>query len=550
MKRFLNSNKIINGFYLLIHGCFLLSFLLVQGCNNAKAISIDASSSAIGALLSDGNFGVFGNFGDAGGTSPAATSPVNVSLSGYVNVTSNDLSLTLSDSTDSTTQTLALTANGSFSFSTELTSGDSYSISLDSYTQGQSCSISTNASGTAGTTGTATIVCERQLAIAAGWKTSSGTPVLKLFGVDHSASPYSVTQNLSLTVGGSPSSVDPELVWNGTNYLLVWKSADTTIKGQYYDIRLTAVGTAFTIYTGTGVTIGKVSATYNPSGEFAVVWTEAASTRATKYQRINSTTGALVGSATTIVSSTVTNFYNADVIWNGSLYYAVFRQSTGNFTNNSLTIYSFTTGTATSVKTYTATTGSDSLPLDYPSILTQGSNVWLFYSQTNTDGSGNISGSTLKNSKNFQTTPAVMRTEINPYGCGPEGGGDQYMISSAAIASITNLLISYDSVCADVGGTYNEVSDLPVTISSGAAGSATDYSDSEIGAGGGGPSPSQTMGSSITCRTNACFISVGNESYDAIYLFDPDFSGNIVGGTSQIYPTDASGIQNPVTVIQ
>ncbi|WP_367898323.1 hypothetical protein AB3N61_01695 [Leptospira sp. WS58.C1] len=544
MKRFLDTNKAINGFYLIIQGCFLLSFLLLQGCNDAKAINIDASSSAIGALLSDGNFGVFGNFGNSEGTSP-----VNISLSGYVDVTSTDLNLTLSDSTTSTTQTLQLSANGSYSFSTELPSGNSYSITLGSYTQGQTCNITSNASGTAGTTGTATVVCERQLAIAAGWKNNSSVPVLRLFGVNHSSSPYTVTENFAVAVGGTPSSVDPELVWNGTNYLLVWKSADTTIRGQLYDITLTALAAAFTIYTGAGVTIGKVSAAYNPSGEFAIVWTESASTRAAKYQRINASTGALIGTATTISSSTSTSYFNADVIWNGSSYNTAFRQRTSGGAN-SLTVFSFSTGSATSVRTYSAVNGTDSLALDYPSLLAQGSNTWLFFSQTETDGSGNISGSTLKSSKNFQTTPATMRTETNPYGCGPEGGGDQYMISSAAIASITNLLISYDSVCADVGGTYNEVSDLPVTISSGAVGTPTDYSDSEIGAGGGGPSPSQTLGSSITCRTNACFISVGNESSDAIFLFDPDFGGNIIGGTSTIYPTDASGIEFPVTVIQ
>ncbi|GBF40035.1 hypothetical protein [Leptospira johnsonii] len=548
MKRFLNSNKALKGFYLFIHGCFLLSFLLLQGCNDAKAISIDASSSAIGALLSDGNFGIFGNFGDAGGTTPAATSAVNISLSGYVNVTSNDLNLTLSDSTDSTTQTLTLTADGSYSFSTELTSGDSYSISLGSYTQGQSCSISTNASGTAGTTGTATIVCERQLAIAAGWKTNSGTPVLRLFGVNHSASPYVVTKNFAVTVGGAPGSVDPELVWNGTNYLLVWKSADTTIKGQLYDITLTSIAAAFTIYTGAGVTIGKISAAYNPSGEFAVVWTEAASTRAAKYQRINASTGALVGTATTIASSTSTNYFNADVIWNGASYTTAFRQRTS-LNANSLTAFSFSTGSATSVKTYTATNGTDSLVLDYPSLLMQGSNTWLFFSQTNTDGSSTITSASLKSAKNFQTTPTNLVTETNPYGCGPEGGGDQDMIPSVAIASITNLLVSYDSSCADVGGNYNEVSDLPITITSGAGGTRTDYSDSELGGGGGSPSPSQTLGSSVTCRTTACFISAGNESSDAIYLFDPDFIGGI-NGTSTIYPTDASGIEFPVTVIQ
>ncbi|PJZ50249.1 hypothetical protein [Leptospira saintgironsiae] len=546
MKKFLNSNKIINGFYLLIHGCFLLSFLLVQGCNNAKAISIDASSSAIGALLSDGDFGIFGNLGNAGGTSPAATSAVNVSLSGYVNVTANDLSLTLSDSTDSTTQTLALTADGSYSFSTELTSGDSYSITLDSYTQGQSCSISTNASGTAGTTGTATIVCERQLAIAAGWKTNAGTPVLKLFGVNHSASPYVVTKNLSITVGGAPSSVDPELVWTGSNYLLVWKSADTTIKGQFYDIRLTAIGSAFTIYTLTGVTIGKVSAAYSSSGEFAIVWTEAASTRAAKYQRINSSTGATIGATTTIASSTSTNYFNADVTLSGSTYYTAFRQRTSGGAN-SLLAYSFSTGAATSVKTYTATNGTDSLALDYPSLLTQGSNIWLFYSQTNTDGSGNVNSATLKSSNNFQVTPATMRTETSPYGCDPvNSSGDQYMIPSVAIANSTNLLVSYDSFCADMG-VYNEVSNLPVTITSGAitsgaAGTPTDYSVSEIGS-------SSTMGSSITCRTTACFIATGDEYNDTIYLFDPNFDGSI-GGTSTIYPNDGNGIQTPVTVIQ
>lgn len=540
MKRFLNSSNIINGFYLLVHGCFLFSFLLIQGCNNAKPISIDASSSAIGALLSDGDFGIFGNLG-AGGTS-LATAPINVSLSGYVDVASTDLNLNLTNNTDSTTQSLQLSANGSYSFPTELTSGDSYSISLGSYTGGQTCSISSNASGTAGTTGTATISCERQLAIAAGWINNSSTPVLRLFGVNHSASPYSVITNFAVTVGGSPSSVDPELVWNGTNYLLVWKSSDTVIRGQLYDITLTALAAAFTVYTGASVTIGKVSAAYNPSGEFAIVWTESASTRAAKYRRINASDGTLIGSGpTTIVSSTSTNYFNADVTFSGSNYYTTFGQKTSGGAN-SLTTFSFSTGSATSVQTYTASNGSDSLALDYPALLTQGSNIWLFFSQTETNGTGDVNASTLKRSKNFQATPSTMRTETNPYGCDPvNSSGDQYMIPSAAIANSTNLLVSYDLLCADMG-VFQEVSDMPVTISSGAVGTPTDYSVSELGTG-------NTRGSSIACRTTACFISVGDESSNAIFLFDPDFTGGI-GGTSNVYSDSSGGIDSPVTVIQ
>ncbi|TGM97330.1 hypothetical protein [Leptospira dzoumogneensis] len=542
MKRFLNSNKTVNGFYLLIHGCFLLSFLLLQGCNSAKAISIDASSSALGVLLSDGDFGIFGNLGNAGGTSPAATYPVNISLSGYVNVTSNDLNLTLSNSTDSTTQTLALTANGSYSFSTELNIGDSYSITLGSYTQGQTCSISTNASGTAGTTGSATIVCERQLAIAAGWENNATVPVLRLFGVDHSSSPYSVTKNLSVTIGGSPSSVDPELVWNGTNYLLIWKSANTTIKGQFYDISLTAVGSTFTIYNGASVTIGKVSAAYNPSGEFAVVWTEAASIRAAKYQRINSSTGALIGTATTLASSTSNNYSNADIVWDGSIYYTTFKQSTSGSANSLLT-YSFLAAGGTLIRTYSKTTGADSLSLDYPSLLVQGSNTWLFFSQTETDGAGNVIASTLKSAQNFATSTSTIKTETNPYYCDPaNSSGDQYMIPSAAIASSANLLVSYDLFCADMG-VYNEVSDLSIALPSGTPGAVTNYSYGQMATGA-------TMGSSITCRTNYCFMSVGDESANYLYLFDPDPTNGGDNSTMNLYSDTTNGIENPKTVIQ
>lgn len=510
-------------------------------------MNIDASSSAVGVLLSDGDFGIFGNTGTsdggAGGTTPAATSPVNITLSGYVNVTSKDLNLTLTDSTTSTTQGLQLSADGSYSFPTELADGDSYSITFGTYTGGQTCTIATG-SGTAGTTGAATITCERQLAIAAAWKTSSGVPVLKLFGVNHSSSPYSVTKNLSLTVGGSPSAVDPDLVWNGTKYLLVWKSSDSVIKGQFYDIELSASGSSFTVYTGTSVTIDKVSAAFG-SSEFAIVWSEfATAANAIKYQRINSSTGATVGSVTNVRPATTSlNFYSADVIWNGSNYTTAFRQKTTSGTN-SLLAYSFTTGTGTLIGNYSTANGTDSLVLDYPALFWDGSISWLFYSQTNTNGSGDVTSATLMRAKNLATPASTVRTETNPYGCDPENNsGDQYMLPFVAKANATTLLVSYDSFCADMG-VYNEVSDFPVTISSGAPGGFTDYSTSEIGS-------NRTSGSSVTCRTSnsTCFISAGDEYSDAIFLFDPDFTGGI-GGTSTIYPTDSNGIENPKTVIQ
>ncbi len=519
-------------------GLLTILCFLAFGCNNAKAVNLDASSSAVGVLLSDGSFGIFGNLGSGGtSTTPAATSTVSVTVSGYTGLTSAPIDLTILDNTTSATEGLQILANGSADFATALDTGDSYTITMNSYTGGQTCAL-TGGTGTAGS-GTVTIDCERHLAVAAGWKTNAGSPVLKIFEVNHSA--FAVPKTVSVTIGGSPTNMDPDLIWNGTNYLLVWKSSDTVIKGQLYNIELTAIGSAFTIYTGASVNIGRIATAYNSTGaEFAVVWTENASSSYVKHQRLQASNGTLIGSTTVIIGpSTSTNFFNADLLWDGTKYLAAFRQKTS-LGANSLSTYSFTTSTATSVKTYTKTTGSDSLALDYPSLLLQGTNAWLFYGQANTDGNGNITNASVYGSKNFQVTPTLLATDTNPSGCDPSDG-DQYSAPSSAL-NTSGILLSYDVYCGDVGGSYSDVNDVPVNITSGAAGTLNQYSTSEIGS-------SATLGSSIACRASTCYISAGDEYNKAIFLFDPDFTG-ATGGTSTIYPTDSNGVQYPQTVMQ
>ncbi|TGK02870.1 hypothetical protein EHQ53_05195 [Leptospira langatensis] len=527
--------------------CTLLSILSL-GCNNAKAINIDSSSSAIGALV----LGPIANdWNTSNGTSSGPTSTVSVTVSGYTGLTAKPMNLTLTDSVTSATDTLQITANGTFAFSTALDTGNGYSVSLGTYTGstgGQTCTL-TGTTGTAGTTANSTVACERQLAMAATWKSDAGTQNFRLLGIDHSQSPYNVNSNVALSVGGSPSNVDPELVWGGGNYLLVWKSADNTIKGQLYNIELTAVGSTFQVYSATGVTIGKLAAAYNQSNEFAVVWTELGSVNTSfRYQRIDATTGSLSGSATNIATTAITsaNYYNGDVVYDGSQYIAAMRITT-TLGVHSIYWYSFTPSGGSIKGNYSSKVGTTSyyLRMDYPSMIVSGTDVWTFLSRTNVDTTGSVVDASVVKIKNYASSSASpIATDTNPYGCGP-ADGDQYYIPSAGIYG-TNILVGYDVFCGDVGGTYNDVHDVPVNATTGAAGGVTTYSDGEIGS-------ETTYGSSTTCRSNTCFMSAGDEYNDVFYLFDPFFTTSPylgdVGGTSVLY-VPSGGVQFPKTVIE
>ncbi|TGK06876.1 hypothetical protein EHO59_01765 [Leptospira semungkisensis] len=551
----MKSNLIFlpNGYQILCKTtfCILLSFLSF-GCNNAKAMNIDSSSSAIGALVIGPLANTFIENGSGGGTT-TPTSTVSVQVNGYQGLTAKPLNVTLTDTVTSATETLQITSDGTYAFNTAIPTGDGYSVSLGTYTGsalgGQTCSL-TGTTGTAGTTGDSTVACERQLAVAFAWTSDAGVPNFRLLGVNHSLSPYAVNSNVGVTIGGSPSSIDPELTWGGSNYLLVWKSADNTIKGQLYDIELTAVGSSFQVYTASSIAIGRLAAAYNPSGEFAVVWTEAGTVNTSfKYQRINATTGALSGSATNIATTALTSasYYNGDVVYDGSQYIAAIRITT-TLGVHSIYWYSFTPSGGSIKGNYSSKVGTTSyyLRMDYPAMIVYGTDVWTFLNRTNVDTSGSVIDASVVKIKNYaSSSAAAIATDTNPYGCGPSDG-DQYYIPSAGIYG-TNILVGYDVFCGDVGGTYNDVHDVPVNASTGTAGGVTGYSDSEIGS-------ETTSGSSTTCRSNTCFMSAGDQYNDKLYLFDPFFTSTPsylgdIGGTTILY-SPGGGVQFPQTVIQ
>ncbi len=534
---FFSPNRIL----LLIYNISIFLFVCsLIGCNQAKALNIDASSSAFGAFLSGGNSGLFGDSGNS----------VSVTVTGYLNVNEKQMNLTLIDNTAAMAdQDLQITQDGTYSFATSLNPNSSYTITQGDYTGGQNCKI-TGEIGTAGVSASAKIDCERILVVAAVQICCSSS--VTLFSINHQTSPFSTVQSIPLASTATlPSAVD--LIWNGKNYLVIWMASNTNIVGQLFDIELTPLGPSFSVYSGGTATQKAVAATYNSNlDEFGVVISE--STPAVKYIRL-SALGTLIGPVTTIEAfgATVT-FGNLDIVWDGTKYITAFEEhNTGSF-ENSLAIYSFTTGAAAFINRITLATGtglvspSNRAPngvigVALPNFLRTSTDTWLFFNHTNLNVDGFIVDSSLMEWRNFAGSPTQIARDFQPSACNPTSdpvNGLQFYAPSTANFG-NKVLLNYTLNCEEAISDpflFDNVYHASFDPANGAKGPSTLYTTS-IG-------HNRTYGSSVTCRKERCFTSAG-VFLDGFYLFDPGFDGSI---DSIFRIATSSNGQGFITVIQ
>ncbi|MEI1278529.1 hypothetical protein V6Z05_09400 [Leptospira venezuelensis] len=521
----------------------LLIVLLFTGCNNAKAVSIDASSSAIGAIAFDGNVGIFGS-------NTSGPSLIKVNVIGYMNKSGKEMNLTLTNTDTSETQTLQINDNGTFSFPDALDAGTNFTVDLGTYTGGQNCTL-TGDSGKAGLVAASKIDCERNLAVFGTWFSGS-TPVMNLYQVNQKTSTVVGTPMFFSTSAGLPML---DLVWSGSKYLAVWTSTGNTIKARLLDIEQTALGSDITVAgvasTGLGAKISTLSSAYNPDlDEFVVVFVEFGGSTAfpnlARYIRIHPD-GTLIGTPTTIksVAGTIGTTYGyLDVIWDGSKYVTAFEEhdnDTDDLPNNYLTVYRFTTGAATPVNQLFLSSGSGStgaiFPVTsagaaYPKFVKTSSDVWLFYNRSNMGSTDNTIDSSLMEWRNLSGAPTQIRRDTIPNGCNPNAVGFQTYVPSPGILG-SRVLLGYDLRCTS-GSLFFDVYHGPFNSATGALGTITNYSGSMLGM-------NITMGSSTTCRTSRCYTSAGALG-DGVYIFDPNFDGS----THTFYPIKLSSPGNSV----
>ncbi|PKA14659.1 hypothetical protein [Leptospira haakeii] len=530
MKKFLKDEKfqdILLKTALLIVA-LLLIVLLSTGCNNAKAVSIDASSSAIGAIAFDGNIGVFGS-------NTPGPSLVKVNVIGYLNKSGKEMNLILTNTDTSETQTLQISANGTFSFPDTLDPGTNFTIDLGTYTGGQNCTL-TGDSGKAGLVAASKIDCERNLAVFGTWFSGS-VPIMNLYQVNQKTSTVVGTPMFFSTSAGLPML---DLVWSGNKYLAVWTPTGNTIKARFLDIEQTTIGSDITvsgtISTAPGAKISTLSAAYNADlDEFVVVFVEFGGSTSfsnlVRYIRIHPD-GTLIGTPTTIKSVLGTigsTFGYSDVIWDGSKYATAFEfhdNDTDDAPNNYLAVYSFTNGAATQVNQLFLASGTGStgaiFPVSsagaaYPKFIRTSSDVWLFFNRSNMGNTDNTIDSSLMEWRNLSGVPAQIRRDTNPNGCNPNGAGFQtYVPSPGNLGS--RVLMGYDLRCTQSGSLFFDVYHSPMNSSSGALGAITNYSGSTLG-------QNFTLGSSTTCRTSRCYTSAGALG-DGVYILDPNFDGS------------------------
>ncbi|GBF38497.1 hypothetical protein [Leptospira johnsonii] len=528
----------------LVMTILILILVLSTGCNNAKAVSIDASSSAIGAIAFDGNLGVFGS-------NTSGPSLVKVNVIGYLNKSGKEMNLTLTNTDTSETQELQISDNGTFSFPDTLDPGANFTIALGTYTGGQNCTLTGN-SGKAGLVAASKVDCERNLAVFGTWFSGS-TPVMNLFQVNQKTSTVVGTPMFFSTSAGVPML---DLVWSGSKYLAVWTATGGTIKARFLDIEHTAIGSDITVAglvsTGPGAKISTLSSAYNPDlDEFVVVFVEFGGSTSfsnlVRYIRIHSD-GTLVGSPTDIksISGAIgTTFGYSDVIWDGSKYITAFEDhdnNTDDVPNNYVTVFRFTNGAASQINQLFLSSGTGStgavLPVGsagaaYPKFVRTSSDIWLFYNRSNLDVSGNSIDSSLMEWRNLAGAPAQVRKDTNPNGCHPSGTGFQtYVPSPGNIGS--RVLLGYDLRCTQGSSLFFDVYHAPLNSTNGGLGAVTNYSGSMLGM-------NFTLGSSTTCRTSRCYTSAGALG-DGVYIFDPNFDGS----TNTFYSIKLSSPGNSV----
>ncbi|TGJ99497.1 hypothetical protein EHO59_16725 [Leptospira semungkisensis] len=497
---------------------FLL-FVFLLKCNSAKALNIDASSSVIGALLSDGNVGLFSGTGKAS---------VKVTVTGYQNLVSSPISLTLTNTTTSATQDLSVSDNGTFSFTDGLDHGNSYSITLNDYTKGQSCSL-TGDTGTAGSSSPALIDCERTLVVATVVTccSSSGPPIV-LYPINHKTSPFTI--GTSVPISTSATYIQLDMVWNGNKYFVVWTSAGDSVSGQFYDIALNPIGSSFPIYAGGGTTIRSLAAEYNShSDEFAISLSD--TTPAVKYVRLNSV-GTVLNSNTVEALGTAVDFGNLDLVWDGVRYIVAFEEHNHLDVSNHLAIFSFTTGAASLVNRATLSTGigmvtpsngafNGVIGVAFPNLLRTATDTWLFYNQTNSSDQLTVTDASLFEWKNFVGSPTKIKEDLNPFACPPQtdaANGLEFYVPHAVNLG-NEILLNYELHCEEALSSpflFDNIFHMPINPTNGAAGTSSLYSVST--------GHNQSYGASITCRKDKCYTSMG-AFINNFYLLDPAFNG-------------------------
>ncbi|TGJ98408.1 hypothetical protein EHQ53_01420 [Leptospira langatensis] len=502
--------------------CLLFPIYSLMDCNNAQALNIDASSSVIGALLSDGSSGLFG-----GTTSPF----VKVSVSGYQNLAGKPMNLTLTDSTGVVSdQSLQITADGSYTFGTALNPASGYTVSLGTYTGGQNCSL-TGGTGTIGTSASPKIDCERNLAIAATWFAGS-IPVARLFQINQ-ITQTQVGSSIFLSQSASVPAID--MVWNGTNYFVVWNGSPGTsaVKGRLFDMEFTPLTAEFPIASGT--IIKSVAVTYNSTlNEYAVVFSDNGSVstamNSVKYIRVQPD-GTLIGSPiviTQVIGSVGTLFGYADIVWDGSKYLTAFEDhdnNTDDAPNNYVDLYSFTNGTPSIVTKLSLFSGTGStgaiFPVGttgaaYPNFLRTATDTWLFYNRSNVDSLDKTVDASLMEWRNSGSSGTQIIKDTIPGGCNPNTGYQLYVPSATNFGN--KILVGYDLRCATSSINNYNVYHAPISPSTGAATSHINYSGPILPA-------NFTMGASTACRKSRCYTSAGAVS-DGLYLFDPGIDGS------------------------
>lgn len=546
MQKFLKDEEVQD---ILLKAALFVTVLLIivlvfTGCNNAKAVSVDASSSAIGAIAFDGNIGVFGS-------NTSGPSLIKVNVIGYLNKSGKEMNLTLTNTDTSETQTLQISDNGTFSFPDALEAGTNFTVDLGTYTGGQNCTL-TGDSGKAGFVAASKIDCERNLAVFGIWFSGS-IPVMNLYQVNQKTSSVVGIPMFFGTSAGLPML---DLVWSGSKYLAVWTATGSTIKARLLDIEQIAIGPDITVAglvsTGSGAKISTLSSAYNPDlDEFVVVFVEfggsASFSNLVRYIRLHPD-GTLIGTPTTIKSvdgAIGTTFGYSDVIWDGSKYATAFEEhdnNTDDSPNNYLTVYRFTTGAATPINQLFLSSGTGStgaiFPVTsagaaYPKFVRTSADLWLFYNRSNMGLTDNTIDSSLMEWRNLSGVPTQIRRDTMPNGCNPNGTGFQTYVPSPGIIG-SRVLLGYDLRCTQGGSLFFDVYHGPLNSTSGALGTITNYSGSTLGT-------NITMGSSTTCRTSKCYTSAGALG-DGVYIFDPNFDGS----TNTFYPIKISSPGNSV----
>ncbi|TGJ98409.1 hypothetical protein EHQ53_01425 [Leptospira langatensis] len=516
----------------------IVSIFLLE-CNSAKPISIDASSSVIGALLSDGSLGLF---------SGPSKSSVKVTVAGYQNLDSSPMSLTLTDTSTTLTQDLEISDNGTFSFSTSLDPGNPYSITLNDYTKGQAC-ILTGDTGTAGSSSPAKIDCERTLVVAAAVTCCgpSGPPIV-LYPINHKTSPFTI--GTSVPISSSATYIQLDLIWNGNKYLLVWTTAGDSVSGQFFDIALNPIGSNFPIYAGGGTTIRSLAAEYNSnSDEFAIVLSD--TTPAVKYVRLNSV-GIVLNSNNVESLGAGLNFGNVDVIWDGSKYIVAFEEHNNLDLSNNLAVFSFTNGTASLMNRIALSIGigmvtptnqafNGVIGVAFPNLLRTTTDTWLFFNRTNSSDELTVTDSSLFEWKNFSGSPTKIKEDLNPFSCPPQtdpANGLEFYVPHAVDLG-GEILLNYELHCEEAISSpflFDNIFHLAINPSNGVPGTPQLYTVST--------GHNRSYGSSMTCRKDKCYTSTGT-FINNFYLLDP----NLDGTPNNFFPIAASD-QGFLTVIQ